>query len=206
MAREVPRAVGSAPRPLRSCNRGTTQTSEPKEGETHMSDKNHSSAAVATRPKVVIERTYRARREELWELWTTKKGFESWWGPEGFRVEVHTLDARVGGTLHYDMIADAPTQIEAMRRMGRPNSHETRGKFTEIKPLERLTLTHVIDFLPGVKPYKSTMMAEFFPSGQSVRMVVTLDPMHDEEFTKISTMGFTSQLTKLDKRFGGRKG
>jgi hypothetical protein len=37
-------------------------------------------------------------------------------------------------------------------------------------------------------------------------MVVTLDPMHDEEFTRMSTMGFTSQLTKLDKRFGGRKG
>jgi uncharacterized protein YndB with AHSA1/START domain len=171
-----------------------------------MSNKSHSAAAVATRPKVVIERTYRARPEELWELWTTKKGFESWWGPEGFRVEVHTLDARVGGTLHYDMIADAPAQIEAMRRMGRPNSHETRGTFTEIKPLERLTLTHVIDFLPGVKPYDSAMVAEFFLSGESVRMVVTLDPMHDEEFTRMSTMGFTSQLTKLDKRFGGRKG
>jgi hypothetical protein len=35
-------------------------------------------------------------------------------------------------------------------------------------------------------------------------MVVTLDPMHNEEFTKMSTVGFTSQLTKLDKRFGGR--
>jgi hypothetical protein len=36
-------------------------------------------------------------------------------------------------------------------------------------------------------------------------MVVTLEPMHDEEFTKMSTMGFTSQLTKLDKRFAGAK-
>jgi len=31
--------------------------------------------------------------------------------------------------------------------------------------------------------------------------VITLDPMHDEQFTKMSTMGMTSQLTKLDKRF-----
>ena len=59
-----------------------------------MSDSSTSAAARATRPKVVIERTYRARVEELWELWTTKQGFESWWGPEGFRVEVHTLEAR----------------------------------------------------------------------------------------------------------------
>jgi uncharacterized protein YndB with AHSA1/START domain len=158
--------------------------------------------AASIRPKVVFERTYRARVEELWELWTTKDGFESWWGPEGFRVEVFTLDARQGGTLHYDMIADAPEAIEAMRALGRPLSHETRGRFTELRPRGRLAITHIIDFLPGVKPYESTMVVDLFLSGDSVRMVVTLDPMHDEEFTRMSTMGFTSQLTKLDKRFG----
>jgi hypothetical protein len=63
----------------------------------------------------------------------------------------------------------------------------------------------VIDFLPGVERYENTMAVEFFRSGPYVRMVVTLDPMHDDEFTKMSTMGFTSQLTKLDKRFGGRQ-
>jgi hypothetical protein len=31
-----------------------------------------------------LERTYRVPIEDLWELWTTKAGFESWWGPEGF--------------------------------------------------------------------------------------------------------------------------
>ena len=64
----------------------------------------------------------------------------------------------------------------------------------------------MIDFLPGVTPYESTMAVEFFPSGDSVRMVVTLDAMHDEHWTKMQTMGFTSQLTKLDKRFGWQKG
>lgn len=169
-----------------------------------MSDKSKFAAAGTIRPKVVIERTYRAQIEELWDLWTTKTGFESWWGPEGFRVEVHALEARVGGALHYDMIADAPEQIEAMKQLGQPTSHETRGRFAEIRPLERLAITHVIDFLPGVKPYESTMAVEFFPSGETVRMVITVDPMHDEEFTKMSTMGMTSQLMKLEKRFGGR--
>ena len=151
---------------------------------------------------IVVERTYRARLSELWELWTTKEGFESWWGPEGFRVEVHAIEARVGGELHYNMIADAPEQIEAMKRMGQPTSHETRGKFAELKLHERLALTHLIDFLPGVTPYESTMVMELFPSGDRVRMVVTLEPMHSDELTKMQVMGFTSQLTKLDKRFG----
>src|SRR5262245_37482092 len=98
-------------------------------------------ATAAARPKVIVERTYRARVEELWELWTTKEGFESWWGPEGFRVAVHELEARIGGRLFYDMIADAPDQVEAMRKMGRPTSHETRGKFVEVKPHMRLAIT-----------------------------------------------------------------
>lgn len=170
-----------------------------------MNDNADRPAARSNRPKVVIERSYRARVDELWDLWTTKKGFESWWGPEGFRVEVHAIEAREGGTLHYAMIADAPEQIEAMKRMGQPRSHETRGRFAEVRPKSRPALTHMIDFLPGVKPYESSMVVEFFPSGQSVRMVVTLDGMHDDEFTKMQTMGFTSQLTKLDKRFGGHQ-
>jgi uncharacterized protein YndB with AHSA1/START domain len=158
-----------------------------------------------TRPKVVIERTYRANVGELWDLWTTKQGFESWWGPDGFRVEVHALEARLGGTLHYDMIADSPEMIAVMKQMGRPTSHEARARFTEIRRHERLAITSVIDFLPGVTPYESTIMAEFFPSGDTVRMVVTLDPMHDEEFTKMQTAGFSSQLSKLDKRYGAEK-
>jgi uncharacterized protein YndB with AHSA1/START domain len=159
---------------------------------------------TGTRSKVAIERTHRADVEELWALWTTKEGFESWWGPDGFRVEVHRIEARLGGTLHYSMIADLPEQIAAMTEMGQPVSHETRGRFTEFRPHGRLALTHTIDFLPGVPAYDSTMAVEFFPSGKDVRMVVTLDPMHDDEFTRMSTMGFTSQLTKLDRRFGAR--
>lgn len=151
---------------------------------------------------VVVERTYRASVQELWELWTTKDGFESWWGPEGFCVEVHEIDPRIGGMLRYDMIADAPEVIAEMKKMGQPISHATRGKFSQIMLHQHLALTHVIDFLPGVKPYESTMVMELFPSGNRVRMVVTLSPMHNPEFTKMQKEGFTSQLTKLDKRFG----
>lgn len=156
---------------------------------------------MSDKKNVVIERTYKARVEELWELWTTKDGFESWWGPQGFRVEVQALEAKLGGLLHYDMIADAPEVVEEMKKMGQPLSHKTRGTFSEFKPYQRLALTHVIDFLPGVKPYDSTMVLELFPSGSSVRMVVTLTPMHDAQFTGMQVEGFTSQLTKLDKRF-----
>ena len=103
------------------------------------------------------------------------------------------------------MIADSPEMIAAMKQMGRPTSHEARARFTKIRPHDRLAITSVIDFLPGVIPYESTMVVEFFPWGESVRMVITLDPMPNEEFTKMRTAGFTSQLSKLDKRYGVEK-
>jgi uncharacterized protein YndB with AHSA1/START domain len=169
-----------------------------------MIEKIESTAANSTGPRTVIERTYRARIEELWELWTTKEGFESWWGPEGLRVEVHAIEARSGGALHYDMIADTPETIEAAKRIGLPPRQTNRCRFAEFTPYERLTLTHVMDFVPGVKPYESTIVVEFFTEGDFVRMAATVYPMHNEQFTKLSIEGYTSQLRKLDNRFGSK--
>jgi uncharacterized protein YndB with AHSA1/START domain len=151
--------------------------------------------------KIVIERSYRAELQDVWDLWTTKEGFESWWGPQGFRAEVQTLDARVGGALLYEMIADSAEMIAAMKQMGQPTSHTTRSRFTELTPRTRLVLTNVIDFLPGVAPYESNVAVDFSAVGNSVRMLVTLDAMHSDEFTKMQEEGFTSQLSKLDPRF-----
>jgi len=117
-----------------------------------MSEKIESATAAATRSKIVVERTYRASAEELWELWTTKEGFESWWAPEGFHVEVHGIESRVNGTLHYDMIADTPEMVAVLEEMGRPAMTVARGRFSEFRPHERLVLREMIDFVPGVKP------------------------------------------------------
>jgi uncharacterized protein YndB with AHSA1/START domain len=161
---------------------------------------NHSSES-RNQSKIVIARTYRASLEDVWDLWTTKEGFESWWGPQGFRVEVQEIDARVGGALRYDMIAATPEMVAAMKRMGRPASHPTNSRFSALRAREHLVITSSIDFLPGVEPYENDISVDFSSTGDRVRMVVTLHGLHDPEFTKMQEQGFTSQLTKLDERF-----
>ena len=163
-----------------------------------------STRTASTKHTVVLERRFRATREEVWDLWTTRDGFESWWGPEGFRVEVQEIDVRVGGAHRYDMIADAPEQIAAMKEMGQPTSHPTRSTFAEVRHLERLAITSLIDFLPGVEPYDTTAVMELFAEGDLVRMVITVDVMHDAHWTKMATMGWESQLRKLEARFSAR--
>ena len=152
--------------------------------------------------KVVIERSYRASLQDVWDLWTTKDGFESWWGPVGFRADVAELDARVGGKLRYDMVASTPEMVAEMKKQGQSASHPVTAYFVELVPAQRLVIENVIDFLPGVPPYKSKITVELFDERGRVRMVVTLHGMHSPEFSQMQQEGFTSQLTKLDKRFG----
>lgn len=151
---------------------------------------------------IVVERTFKANVQELWALWTTKDGFESWWGPEQFRADVRTIEARVGGALHYDMVADTPEAVAAMEAMNAPTVQPCRGTFSEFKPVERLVLAQVIDFFPDVAPYDSTIAVAFFPLGDGrVRMIVTLSQMHDAATTAMQRKGFASQLSKLERRY-----
>ena len=53
----------------------------------------------AARRTIALERFYDAPVETVWELWTTKAGIESWWGPAGFSTEVTAIDVRPGGHL-----------------------------------------------------------------------------------------------------------
>lgn len=151
---------------------------------------------------VVVERTYGASLQELWDLWTTKDGFEAWWGPDGFRVEVHRLEPHEGGALDYDMIAASPEAIAAMTEIGQPLSHATHGRYALFHPQERLRLVHVIDFIDGVDPYETAIDVTFAALGDRTRMVVTLHPHRDPHWTRMSALGFASQLTKLDRRYG----
>ena len=151
------------------------------------------------RRKVSIERTFNAAIEEVWELWTTKDGIESWWGPDGFEVKVRKLDFRPGGELLYDMTAIAPEQIDFMKKAGMPLTTPSFVTYTEVVPRKRLAFTQLADFIPNVTPYKVAMAVEFDTTQQGVRMVLTLDAMHDEYWTKMAIMGWENELDKLAK-------
>jgi uncharacterized protein YndB with AHSA1/START domain len=150
-----------------------------------------------TKKTITLERTLLAPLEEVWALWTTKEGLESWWGPEGFTTTVHKIDVRVGGALLYAMTATAPQQVAFMQKAGLPLTTEQRVTYETVVPPQRLAYTNLADFIPGVTPYDIATLVELHPNGQSVRMVVTIDAMHDEPWTKRAVMGWESQLGRL---------
>jgi uncharacterized protein YndB with AHSA1/START domain len=133
----------------------------------------------------------------VWDLWTTKEGIESWWGPGGFAVTVRTLDLRPGGVLLYAMSAVDPPQVEFMKKAGMPLTQECRITFTEVVPRRRLAYVHLTDFIPGVEPYDVATVVELEKTAEGVRMVLTFDAMHSDEWTERARMGWESELGKL---------
>jgi uncharacterized protein YndB with AHSA1/START domain len=160
---------------------------------------NNAKSNDRTERRIVIERTYAASLDDIWELWTTKDGIESWWGPDGFSVTVYEIDLRRGGEMRYAMTAVDPEQVRFMKQAGMPLTTEAKLTYTEIVAGKSIAYTHRADFIPGVLPYDVGNMVEFFSEGDHIRMVLTLDPMHSDEWTQRAVMGMESQLGKLDR-------
>lgn len=144
-----------------------------------------------------LQRTYPTTLERAWSLWTTPDGIASWWGPEGFHVEVHRLELRPGGILQYSMICDDPAIKAELEAQGFPTVHLATIRYTEVVPMRRLTYANVVDFVPGVEPYEVTTLVELEPIADGVRLTLTLDAMHDETWTERAVAGWEQELGKL---------
>lgn len=149
-----------------------------------------------------IERTFKAPIEKVWSLWTTKKGVESWWGPEGFTTTVHTLDLRPGGAFNYTMKATGKEQIAALKQMGVPLTSSASNTYTEVTPPRRLAFRTRVDFIPGAEPSEVLSEVEFLAVPGGTKVVFTSEKMPNAQWQEMARLGWTSQLDKLARILG----
>jgi len=88
------------------------------------------SDSTNTKDAVVIERTYEAPVELIWQMWTDSEHFKMWYGPTGFTVPVADMDARIGGK-----------RLICMASPDGSMKMWTTGEYTEIVPNQRLVYT-----------------------------------------------------------------
>src|SRR5439155_578999 len=118
-------------------------------------------SATSPRAKLTFERTFRAAAVEgVWDLWTTKAGLESWWGPERFVTKVSRLELRPGGKFEYAMTATDSAQMEGLKAAGLPLTTVAGGTYVEVTPRTRLVYRTVADFIHGVSPYEVVAVVE----------------------------------------------
>jgi uncharacterized protein YndB with AHSA1/START domain len=144
-----------------------------------------------------LERSYPATPERVWELWTTPAGIEQWWAPDGFEAKVETLDLVPGGELRHSLTATGPEQVAFMENAGMPLTTHAVKRFTEVEPPRRLAYVSEIDFVPGVEPYEHLTGVDLSPDPEGVRVVMTVEPMHDEEWTERLVAGRGMELDNL---------
>lgn len=86
----------------------------------------------ASRDAVVIERSFDAPVELIWQMWTDPEHFAAWYGPDGASVPVAKMDVRVGGTRLVCMEVQAP---DGTMRMW------FTGEYREVDENKRLVYT-----------------------------------------------------------------
>jgi uncharacterized protein YndB with AHSA1/START domain len=133
---------------------------------------------------VRLERTYDAPAELVWELLTTVAGLEEWWAPDGFETRVSELELRPGGHVQYTMTATGREQVTFVRNLGLALSNEFRRTFTEVAAPTRLAYLSLIDFIPDHDAYEHLTTIDIVPAGDRAKLIMTLDPLHDEAWTQ----------------------
>ncbi len=81
---------------------------------------------------VVIERSFDAPIDLIWQMWTDPEHFAAWYGPTGARIPVATMDVRVGGSRLVCMEMTTPNGDMQMW---------FTGEYLEVTPPVRLVYT-----------------------------------------------------------------
>jgi uncharacterized protein YndB with AHSA1/START domain len=158
---------------------------------------------MAKKEPTTVERTLRAPIEEVWELWTTREGIQSWWGTEGYAVKVRALDLRPGGLLEIESTATGPKQIEMALKFWMPVTVVLRFNYTEIDAPKVLAFRARVDYIQKVKPYDAVTKVELTPLGRATRLALTIGVMHDDTWNQRAVTNWEAQLAQLATKLGG---
>ncbi len=76
--------------------------------------------------------------------------------------------------------------------------------FTEVSPLTRLAYLSLIDFVPDDEPYEHLTVVDMTPADNRTKVVMSVDPMHDEAWTQRILAGRHNELDNLQAAIARR--
>jgi uncharacterized protein YndB with AHSA1/START domain len=111
---------------------------------------------------VVIERTFDAPVDLIWQMWADPEHFKAWYGPDGATIPVAKMDVRVGGARLVCMEMQTPNG---------PMQMWFTGEYREVVENERLVYTESMSDEHGNVLSPSDMgMPEGHPTTTEVRV------------------------------------
>src|SRR5258708_2746227 len=111
---------------------------------------------------VVIERSFDAPVDLIWQMWTDPEHFKAWYGPDGATIPVATMDVRVGGGRLVCMEVQTPNGLMQMW---------FAGEYREVVENERLVYTEAeSDENGNASSLSGTGLPDGHPSTTEVRV------------------------------------
>jgi uncharacterized protein YndB with AHSA1/START domain len=111
---------------------------------------------------VVLERSFDAPVDLIWQMWTDPEHFKGWYGPQGATIPVAKMDVRVGGTRLVCMEMQTPNG---------PMQMWFTGQYREVVENERLVYTESMADENGNVASPSAMgMPEGHPIATEIRV------------------------------------
>jgi uncharacterized protein YndB with AHSA1/START domain len=114
--------------------------------------------------EIRIERVFDAPRDLVWQAFTDPKLVAQWWG-RGNELVVERLEVERGG--HWRFVEHAPDGV-----------HGFEGRFREVTPPERLSMTFEWDGFPG---YVIIENVDFEAMGKDRTRVVNVSQFYSTE-------------------------
>ncbi len=103
-----------------------------------------------------VERIFNAPRELVWKAFTDPKLLAQWWG-RGNKLVIERYELERGG--HWRFVEHSDHGV-----------HGFEGRYREVKPMERVSMTFEYDGMPG---YPAVSTAEFEDLGNGRTKVVS---------------------------------
>jgi uncharacterized protein YndB with AHSA1/START domain len=125
---------------------------------------------------VVIERSFDAPVDLIWQMWTDPEHFKAWYGPDGATIPAAKLDVRVGGTRLVCIEMQSPDGPMRMWFAGeyREVVENERLVYTESMSDENGNVSAPTDMsMPGGHPMTTEVRVELQDVGGRTRMVMT---------------------------------
>ena len=155
---------------------------------------------------MVIERSFDAPVELVWQMWTDPEHFKAWYGPDGATIPVAKMDVRVGGTRLVCM---------EMRTPDGPMQMWFAGEYREVVENQRLVYTESLSDehgnvasppgggSAGGHPNVTEVRVELQDDGGRTNMVMTHVGIPADS---PGAAGWTMALDKLDAYLATRSG
>ena len=125
---------------------------------------------------MVLERSFDASVELVWQMWTDPEHFKAWYGPDGATIPVARMDVRVGGTRLVCMQRETPNGTMRMWFTGqyREVVQNKRLVYTESPSDENGNVLSPSNVgMPEGHPTTTEVVVEFHDLGGRTKMVMT---------------------------------